>query len=161
MNILSRVKCTIEYKYYELLRRFNNMLCRRKYADWKDDEYNIGSLKHIWGITSYDNLTGSNANLYTMNDIDITYDRESKLYMLGVETAYCFKSKEGECEYLENLLKLFEGFMDKNNYDKNFDVMFYMLSPSISMRAESIEELYAEFRIFVEGFCAVYRKGEN
>ena len=44
--------------------------------------------KFIWGIKSWDDLTGHNASMYTMNYIDITYDKKNKVYILGVETAY-------------------------------------------------------------------------
>ena len=42
----------------------------KQYSDYADDGYNDGSLKFIWGIKSYDDLSDSDANLYTMNDIE-------------------------------------------------------------------------------------------
>lgn len=60
----------------------------------KHDEYSLETddIKFIWGVKSFDNLSGSDANLYTMNDIDIVYDKKNSEYMLGVETAYLFDS---------------------------------------------------------------------
>ena len=35
----------------------------KKYPDYKDDEYNCGDLKFIWGIKSWEDLTSKDANL--------------------------------------------------------------------------------------------------
>ena len=43
--------------------------------------------------------------MYTMNDIDITYDKKKNKYILGIETAYMFKSHADECDYLQDCLK--------------------------------------------------------
>ena len=128
----------------------------KKYPDYKVDEYNDGALKLIWGIKSYDDLSGADVNLYTMNDIDITYDRDNKTYSLGVETAYCFNNKQDECEYLVQLLSAFTKFMNENNYNTEHPYFFFMHNPETIMKAESIEELYTNYRIFVEGYCSVY-----
>lgn len=95
-----------------------------------------------------------------MNDIDITYDRDTKLYYLGVETAYIFKDINAECKYLKQLLKSFSRFMDDNEYDKNYYINLYMRDVSTSTSATSIEGLYANFKIYVEGYCAVYEKSK-
>jgi len=93
-----------------------------------------------------------------MNDIDITYDRETKKYSLGIETAYMFKEprKKNECKYLKQILDAFTKFMDDNNYSKDYDVCLFMSNPSTDTSAESIEELYMNFKIFVKGYCKVY-----
>lgn len=151
-----------DYIQYNLIYRFKEWLWirkyKKKYPDYIEDEYNQGDLKHIWGVTSYDDLSGKDANLYTMNDIDITYDRETKKYMLGIETVYMFRDnrKQGECKYLKQLLNAFTKFMDDNNYSKEDDFCLFMSNTSIISTAESIEELYTNFRIFVEGFCKLY-----
>ena len=120
------------------------------YDDYYFDEENI---KFVWGIKSWDDLSGADACLYTMNDIDIIYDKYQKLYMLGIETAYVFKSYESECEYLQDCLKAFTKYMDDNGLDKNRPFMLFMSDCCTSMTAETIEELYTNFKIFVNGFC--------
>jgi hypothetical protein len=131
-----------------------------KYPDYIEDEYNYGDLKHIWGVKSWDDLSSKECNLYTMNDIDITYNRDTKEYYLGIETAYVFLGdrKQGECKYLRRLLDAFTKFMDDSGYSKNEDYCLFMANPSITTTAKSIEELYTNFRIFVEGFCKLYEK---
>lgn len=154
ITIADRVRFKIEeWKYNADIRRY-----KRKYPDYKDDEYNCGSLKHIWGVKSWDDLTGKDACLYTMNDIDITYDRDSDEYILGVETAYLFENKQGETEYLKRLLGAFTGFMESNNYKTDESYFFFMHNPETVTRAKTIDELYINFKIFVEGYCAVYGK---
>jgi hypothetical protein len=146
-NIIGKIKSYFYVKKYKKL-----------YLDWEDNEYNCGDTKFIWGIKSWDDLTGKDCNFYTMNDIDITYDRKTKEYYIGIETAYMFQGnrKEEECKYLRQLLDAFTKFMDNNSYPKDDDYCLFMTNPSISTRAKSIEELYTNFRIFVEGFCKLY-----
>jgi hypothetical protein len=135
---------------------------RCKYPDWEDDVYNWGSLKFIWGVKSYDDLTSADACLYTMNDIDICYDRDKNEYMLGVETAYCFKDSADAIKYLERLLEKFTEFMVSHNYPTNQLYMLWMSRPIICDTAKSIPELYTNFKFFVKGYKAMCgdEKGE-
>lgn len=121
----------------------------------KHDEYSLETddIKFIWGVKSFDNLSGSDANLYTMNDIDIVYDKKNSEYMLGVETAYLFDSFEAECNYLVDCLNAFTKYMDDNGLEKNEPYRLFMNDRYTNMRADSIGELYTNFKIFVDGFC--------
>ena len=110
-------------------------------------------MKFIWGIKSWDDLSGCDACIYTMNDIDIIYDKKKKEYMLGIETAYYFENHAAECDYLRRCLNAFTKYMDDNGLDKNKSYILFMNSPCTSMVADSIEELYTNFKIFVDGFC--------
>ena len=113
------------------------------------------TMEFIWGVKSWDDLSGADACLYTMNDIDITYDKEKKIYMLGVETAYLFKTYGDERQYLKDCLKAFTKYMDDNGLNKNEPYRLWMSNPCTNMEAESIEELYTNFKIFVNGFCSL------
>ena len=131
-----------------------------KYAKEMNEKYGdytleTDDLKFIWGIKSWDDLTGEEACLYTMNDIDIIYDKKEKMYMLGIETAYLFKNYNSECKYLKECLKVFTRYMDDNGLNKNEPYMLFMHSPCTSTQAETIEELYTNFKIFVNGFCSL------
>lgn len=110
-------------------------------------------IKFIWGVKSLDDLSGSDANLYTMNDIDIVYDKKKSEYMLGIETAYLFDSFEAECNYLVDCLNAFTKYMDDNGLKRNEPYTLFMSDTCTSMAAKSIEELYMNFKIFVDGFC--------
>lgn len=115
----------------------------------------------IWGIKSLDCFTSSEANLFTMNDIDIIFNKEEKLYYLSIETAYMFRDQKAECKYLRDLLDAFTLFMKEKGYNTEEPYFFWMSSPFPEMKAESIPELYTNFRIVVEGYNALYGKGDE
>lgn len=129
-----------------------------KYAKEMDKKYGNhlledDDIKFIWGIKSWDDLSSSDACIYTMNDIDIMYDKKKKEYMLSVETEYCFKSYIDECDYLRNCLNAFTRYMNDNELDRNSLYKLSWNKPCTSMVADSIEGLYTNFKIFVDGFC--------
>ena len=131
-----------------------------KYIKEMDKEYGdytleTDDLKFIWGIKSCDDLSCANACLYTMNDIDIIYDKKKKEYILGIETAYLFKTYNDECKYLSDCLKAFTKYMDDNGLNKNEPFRLFMNNPCTNMVANSIEELYTNFKIFVNGYLTL------
>jgi len=163
MNIFEKMILKIQYGWiYHIKDYFVAREYKRKYPDYEDNSYNCGSLQHIWGVCSGDYL-GSECHLYSMNDIDITYDRDTKLYSLGIETIYIFQgnSKENECRYLKGLLNKFTEYMDNNNLQKDFDIRLSLRSFGLKMEAETIGELYINFKIYVEGYCKVYEQENN
>ncbi len=99
IKILRKLIWKTEHKINNIRSYFYNKHLQKLYPDYKEDEYNCGSLKFIWGIKSWDDLTGKDSNIYTMNDIDITYNRKEKKYYLGIETAYLFKDKKAIPQY--------------------------------------------------------------
>lgn len=141
-DIKSEIAYRKENKYFEEM--------NKKYGNCalETDDY-----KFIWGVKSWDDLTSNDVSMYTMNDIDITYDKKNMVYMLGVETAYMFKTHEAECMYLKDCLKAFTKYMDDNGLNKNEPYMLFMSNPCTSMTAKTIEDLYTNFKIFVDGFC--------
>lgn len=137
------------------MKKDNEIVEDDEFDDYEDDynPYENEMIKFVWGVKSWDDLTGADACLYTMNDIDIIYDKNAKMYMLGVETAYLFKTYGDECQYLQDCLKAFTKYMDDNGLSKNEPYNLWMQNPCTNMEAETIEELYTNFKIFVDGFC--------
>ncbi len=134
---------------------------KEKYPDWNSDFW-VGDFEFIWGMKSYDCLVPGEPNIHTMNDIEIDLDHSTNLYSMSIETAYIFKNKKREYEYLDTLLSELEKYMDENDISKEWDYCLYLSSPSISLsKAESISELYVKFKMFVEGFKALYGNEEN
>lgn len=172
MNLLEKYNC-IFCKYRKLNKNIVKLFPFKQIDYWrterayrKEEKYNeamdkkygdcfieTDDWKFIWGITSWDDLSGHKANMYTMNDIDITYDKQKKEYMLGIETAYMFETYASACNYLRTCLDAFSKYMDANGLDKNKQYSLFMSNPCTSMVADSIEELYTNFKIFVNGFC--------
>ncbi len=138
-NQISKAK---ENRYYKKM--------EQKYGDYTIETDDI---KFIWGVTSY-NLNGTKANLFTINDIDITFNKKEKTYMLGIETAHYFETYEAECNYLQQCLSAFTKYMEDNHLKKNLPFILTFNTPCTFMTAETIEELYMNFKIFVDGFCA-------
>lgn len=144
MKILQKLKCWLTQK--------NIRDC------WKEDFY---PYKFIWGILSADDLSNENeANFYTMNDFEILYNTETKKYCLSIETIYYFsQGKEGECLYLQNLMKKFTLWMKNHNYNINYEVSLYEVFTCFigeGIQSNTIEELYAKFKMIVDSYCAIY-----
>ena len=120
------------------------------------------SIKLIFGVKSYDDLCECDVNLYTMNDLDVLYDKETKKYSVSVEAIYQFDSIEGQVRYLNQLLHEFTKYMTDNKLDTNYQISFYDIfygHMGIDCVAESIEECYAKFKFIVEGFDRMSRIG--
>lgn len=131
-----------------------------KYNKEMDEKYGdctleTDDIKFIWGVKSFDDMSCADACLYTMNDIDIIYDKKKKEYILGIETAYLFKTYNDECKYLSDCLKAFTKYMDDNGLNKNEPFRLFMNNPCTNMVANSIEELYTNFKIFVNGYLTL------
>lgn len=121
-----------------------------KYGDCENE-----SIKLIFGVKSYDDLCECDVNLYTMNDLDVIYDKQNKKYSISIEAFYQFDSIEGQVRYLNGLLEKFTKYMTDNNFDKNYKISFYDIfygNININCIANSIEECYARFKFIVEGF---------
>lgn len=134
---------------------------KKLYPDWEDDEYNCADNKFIWGIKSYDDITECPPSFYTLNDIDIYYNRKSKLYFLDIETIYQFDSRDDEKKYLYNLLNKFgeyllslgglEGF--DYNLNKQPRLFEFDLSSGYDLfKSTSLEDLFYRFKTFVYNF---------
>lgn len=121
-------------------------------------EYETTKLKFIWGLKSWVDITPSaNANLYSMNDIDLIYLKDEQKYILGLETFISFDNGyDGEKKYLKELLRRFTDWMIKNNYttDKHLGLyeVFSCRCDIYDNHFDSIEDVYATFKLFVEGY---------
>lgn len=140
-NLILEYQLNKEYKCYEKM--------DKKYGDSSLENEDV---KFIWGVKSMDDMSSSRANLVTMNDIDVIYDKRTNKYLLGIETAYAFKNHQEECRYLQDCLEMFAGYMEDNHLKKDKPFYLFMSNPCTSMEADSIEELYTNFKIFVDGF---------
>ena len=139
--------------FLDLSYKKENKYCEEMDKKYGDYTLETDELKFIWGVTSWDDLSGRDANMYTMNDIDIVYDKKERKYFLGIETAYLFRDYAAECRYLKKCLDAFTQYMDEHRLNKNEHFMLFMNNPCTTMEADSIEELYTNFKIFVDGYC--------
>ena len=132
------------------------------YNDYNEDFTENSSMKFIWGLKSYDDLSSCDANLETMNDIDLIYLKDEKKYILSVETAYMFNSKEAEKEYFKTLLDKFTEWMTEQGYNTNstlnpYDDMCEIFTKSININThfDTIEDAYRTFKLLVNGYLTL------
>ena len=129
------------------------------YQDMEDDyidEYETTTMKFIWGIKSWDDLSCGSANLYTMNDIDLNYLIDENKYFLDIETIYEFNKEEDKQKYLQNLLNEFTNFMNNSGYDINKKISWhdvFSVNFNLNNSFNTIEECYAVFKLLVVGYC--------
>ena len=136
----------------------HKLYCKRLkklYPDWEDNEYNVGALKFIWGVKSSDDLSSGSPSFYSMNDLELYYDRENKCYGLDIETIYCFDSDLAEVRYLRNLRQYFKNYLIDNDIELNYKPKLHNLiyDYDYSMTtAKTLPELYYKFDLFVKDF---------
>lgn len=116
--------------------------------------------KFIWGIKSWDDFSERPADLHTMNDFDIYYDPKTKRYNYSIETIYLFRDSENEVQYLKSIFKEFTKWMRKKGYNTNYKPILYsVFSEDHDQHGfESIEQLYAHFKLMCMGFALMNPK---
>jgi hypothetical protein len=130
----------------------------RKYEKEYINEYETTKFKHIWGIKSWDDLSGKECNMNTMNNFDITYHKETDDYTLGVETIYMFKEENGDKDYIKDILNRFTQWMIDNGYDTNKKLNLYQVftdGTNINSHFKSIEGCYTYFKLLANGYCSL------
>lgn len=116
-------------------------------------------MKFIWGIKSWDDLSGRKCDLYTLNDFDIYYDTSTKSYHYGVETIYNFEDEDDAVKYLKAIYREFTKWMRKNGYKTDREPsLFDVFGERKSSGFETIEELYADFKLKCMGFALMRSK---
>lgn len=124
------------------------------YAIDFDPYYEDESMKFIWGVKSWDDLSGSDACLHTMNDIELDYLKDERKYILNIETIFNFEKEEYKLNYLKRCLDAFEKFMLENGYNTEVKPSWwYVFMSGMNTHFNSIEECYAMFKLLVNGYC--------
>lgn len=112
-------------------------------------------MKFIWGVKSWDDLTDTDACLYTMNDIELDYLKDEKKYFLSLETIFEFEKEEHKLDYLESCLDAFTKFMVENGYNTEVKPHWWnVFGKGVSEYFDSIEECYGMFKMFVNAYCS-------
>lgn len=149
----------IKYFPFNIIQKIIDQIINQRtenyYNDFNDDFTENSECRFIWGVKSYDDLSHSDANLLTMNDMDLIYDKRKNLYYLSIETAYYFKTIEAQQQYLNHLLTLFTKFMHENNYDICAKPMFHTVftnNKTLDNGFKTVEDAYSMFEFLVNGF---------
>lgn len=124
-----------------------------------NSEYQLDDEVFVWGVLACDDngLDGCTPSMRTMNDLDITYNKKTKLYSLSIETIYIFDSVRCELNYLINLLDKFTDWMEECAYSTNYKVSSAdVLNPINGQKFSSIEQAYAWFKFQVISFVRMH-----
>lgn len=92
------------------------------------------------------------------NDIEVVYCPGTKKYQLKLDTSWLFDTKEEELAFLKALQHKFLDYLEKNNHPEPIDAkyIFWMSNPGELFVAESIEELFVNYSIFVAGYETMF-----
>lgn len=122
----------------------------KEYQDFED------TYEFIWGIKSHDCLVAGEASLHTMNDIDITYNKRTKIYSLAIETIYEFRTgSDGARGYILSLFDEMTKWMQEQGHKTDIKPWIYDVfteGKNVNTKFKSIEELYTTFKCLVKGF---------
>jgi hypothetical protein len=119
-----------------------------------DPYYENEIMKFIWGVKSYDDLSGADACLHTMNDIELDYLKNENKYIISIETIFQFEKEEYKLDYLKRCLDSFTKFMVENGY--NIEAKphwWHVFGDGINTHFNSVEECYAMFKMLVNCYC--------
>ena len=163
MNIKNKIIELKEKISTSFEKRKHDCTCSECHCDDHFDYDNIGfvdgDIEFIWGVKSVSDYTHEYACLGSMNDIDIIYDKESKLFHLNLLTHRVFeKDKKDEVRFLKRVLSEFTDYMKAEEYDTEYRIPFAFnhINDIVTFSGEDLAELYAKFKLFVTGFVAMY-----
>lgn len=156
------------------LKRANkeNKRCKKLYSDWKNDEFNCGANKFIFGVISdvskyLDAVGNSEPSFQTLNDLQVYYNRDNKKYFLDIEVGF---NGTDDITYLNNLLNKFKSFISLeyniNKVTTLLDTNLYKYMQDLQddyWSAHDLITLYGKFNIFVNGYkklCADKKRVE-
>lgn len=129
--------------------------CQQQYPDWKDNEFNCGPLKYIFGIQSNGEYAD---NFNTLNDLDIYFNRDTKKYLLNLDISKKFNNKKDKIYWLRFLLIKFANYLPPVNFVNKEDNEIYSLENYLNGElfiANSLIELYYNFSIFINGYISL------
>ena len=135
-------------------------------TELEDDDYYISDMetediKLIFGIKSYDDLTSHEANLWTLNDFYLLYNKNTGKYFIDIETIYSFNDLNGDIIYINDILNKFTKWMKENNYNTDARVNLYTMFTHHETEFNSIEDAYAMFKIWAKGYCSQIGDNKN
>lgn len=99
-------------------------------------------------------MGGIYASDYEMDYEDLIYLKDKKKYILGVETIYMFKNKNGDKVYMKQLLDIFTKWMIENKHEIKSPCLREVFTDgwNINTKFNTIEDVYAMFKLLVEGY---------
>jgi hypothetical protein len=136
----------------------NEIIFRDTFDDEDEDDNDGGyeedvGVDFVWGIISKNDTSGKEPSFLTENDFDIIYHRCSNTYVPSLCLTYDFANENEEKEYIKEIFGGLTNWMVSTDRDINYKIpMERLINDGINFWSEyeSLEELYATFKIIVE-----------
>ena len=123
--------------------------CASLYSDWKDDKYNCGPNKFVWGITDKEEIAESFEDITILM---IYYNRDTKNYFLQLD----FERIKDLCKLKSLMLFWLSDMPEGVGLSEQFNNMNKSIfNDGIPFMAPTLSELYLQFKIFVNGYLSV------
>lgn len=128
-----------------------NKRCAKLYPDWKNDEFNMGHNKFIWGYNLPSNIP---ASFHTWNEAEIIYNRLTDTYKLNIDivlegSTYDKVIGRMELDRLMEINEQFRIFLINNELDTHYNLFPIT---DLALEAPTLEELYTRFCILLDGY---------
>ena len=133
-----------ELKRAKQLRKY----CKKHFPDWRDDEYNCGDLKFLWGLTA--GCDAAAAPSFCTNNIAVFYySRIYKKYYLDIDFS-CKNNKEA-IKMLDYVYHHFYLYVLNHNLPKK---IIKLQTPfELTLTGDSEMEVLSKFKILLDGYC--------
>lgn len=145
--------------------------CKKLYSDWKDDEFNCGANKFIFGILSKDNKVLADApqtgvpSFQTLNCMQVYYNRDTQKYLLDIDL-YNTENKNAY-KYLSMILTKLRDFICEEckviniNNLIDIDLFTYLEDMSNYWSASTLPILYFKLFMFTQGYNQLCKNNEK
>ena len=124
--------------------------CKKHFPDWRDDEYNCGDLKFIWGMPYYTEI--NTPSFATLNLATVYYSRIHKKYYLDIDTEELNRKPE---HFFEKLFDVFLAFQDylyiTCELPRQISKTKLKQFITFDFSADSLEDLFYQFYIILNG----------
>ena len=128
-----------------------NRRCAAQYPDWRDDEFNMGPCKFIWGIQRSKEARPS---FCTLNDITVYYNRDTDLYFLLLDFPANLQQAQDKIKFLIQCLQAFQIYMQSLPDGYTFSAASHLEEgfEAWNLSGKTIDELYTKFTILLYGY---------
>jgi hypothetical protein len=148
----------MEQEYDDKMREY----LKKEYRDYRDDQFNCGPKKFIWGVKSPDDqLPDEKPSFITLNELELIFDRRTRTYELWVDTPNRISNGNEEIRYLSDLLHKFCNYITYHNRPRAEDERFYFSDRGLNLdfKGPSVINIYQQFYIYVFGYISSFGRG--
>ena len=150
-NIITNLR--LKWRIHKLTKKAEQekRRCAAAYADWRDDEYNMGPCKFIWGVQR---SKEANPSFCTLNDIAIYYNRDADMYFLLLDFPANLQQAQDKMKFLIQCLQAFQVYIQSLPDGYTFSAASHLEEgfEAWNLCGKTIDELYTKFTILLYGY---------